>query len=262
MVRSRRTGQSCPVGLARTRRTGRIRSFVDRFQRGMSPPGMLATRIARGAVVPAGRAARRSRANVRHPAVAQARTVRPFVLDRLPGPPACRPRSVAGRGRAFGACCFAGKLRSPAGPGPAPPWPRRLTPTSFPPSFPTRAGCVPPRWPEAPFPLVMPPRGASRPQKPRLAPLGGVERALGKVRFARLIHSGARVLGGPGGPRRLRRHLSLTRLPLRVVRSERRVVGTGRSRPGRTARERFRNAPRTVPWHYHRGQPKPTRMPL
>jgi hypothetical protein len=31
----------------------------------------------------------------------------------------------------------------------------------------------------------------------RLAPLGGVERALGKVRFARLIHSGARDLGGP-----------------------------------------------------------------
>jgi hypothetical protein len=30
-----------------------------------------------------------------------------------------------------------------------------------------------------------------------LPPSGGVERALGKVRFARLIHSGARVLGGP-----------------------------------------------------------------
>jgi hypothetical protein len=29
------------------------------------------------------------------------------------------------------------------------------------------------------------------------APLGGVERALGKVRFARSIHPGARVLGGP-----------------------------------------------------------------
>ena len=35
-------------------------------------------------------------------------------LAACPGTPACRPRSVAGRGRAFGACCFAGKLRSPA----------------------------------------------------------------------------------------------------------------------------------------------------
>jgi hypothetical protein len=38
-----------------------------------------------GAVVPAGRAARRSRANVRHPAAAQARTASPFALDGLPG---------------------------------------------------------------------------------------------------------------------------------------------------------------------------------
>ena len=93
---------------------------------------MLATRLARRPVVQAGRAARRSRANVRHPATAQARTARPFVLDGLPGTTPCRPRSVAGRGRAFGACCFAGKLRSPAGPGPAPPWPRRLDPYVIP----------------------------------------------------------------------------------------------------------------------------------
>ena len=36
---------------------------------------------------------------------------------------------MAGGARAFGACCFAGKLRSPAGPGPVPRWPRPLTPT-------------------------------------------------------------------------------------------------------------------------------------
>src|SRR5215217_5684640 len=81
--------------------------------------GVLATGLARGAVVVAGRDARRSRANVRHPAAAQARTAQPFVLDGLPGTLVCRPRSVAGWGRAFGACCFAGKLRSPTGPGPA-----------------------------------------------------------------------------------------------------------------------------------------------
>src|SRR5688572_17529178 len=62
-----------------------------------------------------GRDARPSRANVRHPAAAQAPTVEPFVLDGLPGTTPRRPRWVAGEGRAFGACCFAGKLRSPAG---------------------------------------------------------------------------------------------------------------------------------------------------
>src|SRR5215218_2122660 len=82
----------------------------------MSPPGVLATRLAERLVVQLGRDARRSRANVRHPAAAQVPTAQPFVLDGLPGTPACRPRSVAGEGRAFGACCFAGKLRSPAGP--------------------------------------------------------------------------------------------------------------------------------------------------
>src|SRR4029453_11506905 len=45
-----------------------------------------------------------------------------------------------------------------------------------------------------------PPCRDSRPPAaaaPRMAPLGGVERALGKVRFTRLIHSGARDPGGP-----------------------------------------------------------------
>jgi hypothetical protein len=112
----------------------------------------------------AGRAAWRSRANVRHPAAVQVEARRPFALDGLPGTTPCRPRSVAGEGRAFGACCFAGKLRSPAGPDPVPSWPRRLTPTSFstsiPTSFPTRPDCVPPHPPGAPFSLVMPPRGS------------------------------------------------------------------------------------------------------
>jgi hypothetical protein len=50
-------------------------------------------------------------------------------LTGCPGTTPRRPRSVAGWGRAFGACCFAGKLRSPAGSGPVPPWPRPATPT-------------------------------------------------------------------------------------------------------------------------------------
>ena len=61
--------------------------FLDSYRRGMSPPGVLATRLAGRLVVLAGRAA---------------------WLGTTP----CRPRSVEGRGRAFGACCFAGKLRS------------------------------------------------------------------------------------------------------------------------------------------------------
>jgi hypothetical protein len=83
-----------------------------------APPGLLATRLARGLVVLRGRDARLSGANVRRPAAAQVPTAQPFVLDGLPGIPPRWPRSVAGRGRAFGACCFAGKLRSPGGPGP------------------------------------------------------------------------------------------------------------------------------------------------
>jgi hypothetical protein len=47
--------------------------------------------------------------------------------------------------------------------------------------------------------------------------LGGVERALGKVRFARLIHSGARVLGGPAARAACGGNLSLTWLPRSVA---------------------------------------------
>jgi hypothetical protein len=61
----------------------------------MSPPGLLATRLAGRVVVPAGRDAWPSRANVRHPAAAQAPTAQPFVLDGLSGtrPP---PATVGG----------------------------------------------------------------------------------------------------------------------------------------------------------------------
>ena len=61
------------------------------------------------------------------------------MLDGVPKarPPASCPatygggagRVARGWGRAFGACCCAGKLRSPAGLGPDPPWPGRLDPS-------------------------------------------------------------------------------------------------------------------------------------
>jgi hypothetical protein len=94
---------------------------------------------------------------------------------------ASRPPAVAGEGRAFGACCIAGKLRSPAGPSPSPPVAKAPDPTSFP----TRRGGVP---------LASLAERISAGQWP---PCGGVERPGRAVRFARLIHRPVRVLGGP-----------------------------------------------------------------
>ena len=173
--------------------------FLDSYRRGMSPPGVLATRLAGRSVVPTGRAARRSRANVRHPATAQLPTAQPFVLDGLPGTTPCRPRSVAGEGRAFGACCFAGKLRSPAGPALAALRRSGLTPTSFPTSTPTSFPTPPVAYPSCP----------AWPHLSSSVPLGGVERPRRMVRFARLIHPARPRSWRTCGPRRLRRHPSL-----------------------------------------------------
>jgi hypothetical protein len=108
-----------------------ITAVLDSYRRGMSPPGILATRLARGAVVQLRHRCPRVKRDgtaglvgcwIRRPpkATPSSRRVRPhasIALDRDPGqPPATRPRTVAGWGRAFGACCFAGKLRSPAPP--------------------------------------------------------------------------------------------------------------------------------------------------
>jgi hypothetical protein len=68
-------------------------------------------------------------------------------LDRLLGRPPATGRG--GGGCAFGACCFAGKLRSPAGLVRVLPWPRPSTPTLVGTRVPTRAGGVP-----HPSPLV------------------------------------------------------------------------------------------------------------
>jgi hypothetical protein len=56
-------------------------------------------------------------------------------------------------------------------------------------------------------------------------PLGGVERALGKVRFARLIHSGARVLGGPAIRAACGGNLNQPWMPRRVVLWKSRAAG-------------------------------------
>ena len=85
-----------------------------------------------------------------------------------------RPRSVAGWGRAFGACCFAGKLPSPGGPRPG----ATVVEADDPYADPYAGHPRTPRRPRALFPLVMPPRG-------------GVERP-GRVDALRAIDSTAR----------------------------------------------------------------------
>ena len=127
-------------------------------------------------------------------------------LTALPGtPPAGHwPWSVVGR--AFGACCFAGKLRSPAPPA-------------------GRPGALGSWWPATPYvipyvnPHVIPyargvrtpspagrritaghaPAGGQSAAKTAAdwPPSGGVERPRRKERFARLIQRHVRVLGGP-----------------------------------------------------------------
>jgi hypothetical protein len=125
-----RQGPSIPRGLSCVRRPPahpeQQAGGAEGGPGGDPPPGILATAIAPRLVVQPGRDARRSSANVRHPAAAQVQTAGPFALDGLPGAtPAGHPRwSVVGR--AFGACCFAGKLRSPAPPTGRWPHPARL----------------------------------------------------------------------------------------------------------------------------------------
>jgi hypothetical protein len=123
-----------------------------------------------------------------------------------------RPRSVARGGDAPSArAASLASFAALAVPGPAPPWPRPWTPTLVgtlvPTRVPTPATRVPPRRPGAPFRLVMPPRGASRPQKPRPTspPRGsgasarqGALRAIDSFRRSRSWRT--------CGPRRLRRH--------------------------------------------------------
>jgi hypothetical protein len=130
--------------------------------------------------------------------------------------------AVPGGGRTFGAWCFAGELRSPAGPGLDQPF--RQDPTLIP----TRATRVPPRRLDGGSPLVMPPRGASRPHKPRPTgpPQGERSGQAERMRFARLIQRPVRVLGGPAVRAAFGGNLSLSCLPPRVR-------GSGKANGGR-----------------------------
>jgi hypothetical protein len=187
---------------------------------------MLAARLAGRLVVSAGRDARPSRANVRHPAAAQLQAAYPFVLDGLPGTTPRRPRSVAVRGRAFGACCFAGKLRSPAQPTErrgAPGRARGRRPLRWtlrrtlrwtlrtPPAYPTLDGQGYLRW--------SCPRGGpvGRKNRGRLAPLRGSGAARPNGALRAIDSSACPRSWRTAGPRRLRRHLSLPWLPRTVV---------------------------------------------
>jgi hypothetical protein len=191
---------------------------------GDPPPGVLATAIAPRLVVQPGRDARRSSANVRLSAAAQVQAAGPFVLDGLPGttPAGHLPWSVVGR--AFGACCFAGKLRSPAPPTGEPrssgPW-APATPTSMGTSTPTAFPAPQMAYPSVPthphLSSSVPPGGpVGRKHRGRRAPLGGVVRTGRVVRFARLIQRPVRVLGGPSARAAYGGNLSLSWLPRRV----------------------------------------------
>jgi len=142
----------------------------------------------------------------------------PFVLDGLPGTtPACHSRwSVVGR--AFGACCFAGKLRSPAPPA-GEPRVSGLTPGSLPYGNPyavpyaypygngyARRVRTPGSGGRGYLSSSVPLRGASQPQKPRLTGPTRGSGADAPSGALRAIDSSARPRSWRTyGPRRLRR---------------------------------------------------------
>jgi hypothetical protein len=184
----------------------------------MSPSRLLATRLA-GRLVEA--------TGVRCPAVKDecpAPRRRPgrspachSPLTVCPGTTPRRPRSVAGEGRAFGACCFAGKLRSPALRTGRHRYPAQLQggdpyaiPHVNPYVIPYALGCVPLASLASASVLVSPPSRGEWSGRRRV------------VRFARLIHRPVRVLGGPSARAAFGGNLSLTWLPRRVVPEEHR----------------------------------------
>ena len=143
-------------------------------------PGLLANLLARGpdgaggALMPGGQARMSGIPPLR-------RSKRPSHSCLTACPAARRPLAVAGEGRAFGACCFAGKLRSPARRRDDGAHPARLqggSPTAFPTSTPTSLST---RWGCVPLASLAERISAGH------APLGGVERTGRVVRFARFI---------------------------------------------------------------------------
>jgi hypothetical protein len=168
---------------------------------------MLATRLAGRLVVPTGRDARLSGANVRRPAAAQLPTAQPFALDGLPGTTPRRPRSVAGWGTRLRRVLLRWQAPQPALrtgrrglPGPLES--RRPLRHSLrqPLRHSLRVGGAYPwlRWPSASVLVSAPSWGQSAAKTAAdWPPSGGVERPGRVVRFARLIHRPVRVLGVP-----------------------------------------------------------------
>jgi hypothetical protein len=95
-------------------------------------PGVLATWIARALVVQTGQRCPAVKRECLAPRRSAGPAALPFVLDGLPGPTPAGHSPWSVDGRAFGVCCFAGKLRSPAGPSLGPPWSGQPDPWSVP----------------------------------------------------------------------------------------------------------------------------------
>jgi hypothetical protein len=146
------------------------------------------------------------------PATVQVHTAQPFALDGLPGTTPAGHPPWSGGGRAFGACCFAGRLRSPAPPTGRPTQPAQLQSLNpyvngyvNPYVIPYALGVRTPVLGDRGYLCSSSPlRGpVGRKNRGRLAPLGGVVRPRRAVRFARLIHA-ARPRSWPAfGRRRL-----------------------------------------------------------
>jgi hypothetical protein len=104
-----RAGRDLPAQQPPCARGGGCRGEGD------PPPGVLAPGIARGAVVPrGGMPGRQGRMSSTPPPRSSPRCSHSS-LTACPGPRLAGHGRWRGWGRAFGACCFAGKLRSPAG---------------------------------------------------------------------------------------------------------------------------------------------------
>jgi hypothetical protein len=158
----------------------------------------------------------------------------PAVPSRLTGTPASRqppgharwPGGDAPSARAASLASSAA-LPHPSDDSLTRPSPGAATRTRVPTLVPTHAGGVPPASP-------------ARQHRSSSVPFGGVERALGKVRFARLIHSGARVLGGPAVRAACGGNPSLPWQPRRVVRAASAVLIMGCCRAVRSSVSRAR----------------------
>jgi hypothetical protein len=142
-------------------------------------------------------------------------------LTACPGTTPRRPRLVAGEGRAFGACCFAGKLPQPCRSRPRATVAEAVDPYAGPYAEPYAGPYAghprTPHRPGPPFPLAVPPRGASRPQTPRPTSPPRGSGAAAPQGALRAIDSTARPRSWRTfGPRRLRRQSQPACSPLRV----------------------------------------------